>query len=179
MVPLVIEARVGVAEAGMAVGGAAVWVAIMGVAVGETDSNVGGAEVGVDKISTEKVQASSNSALNTRQINNGNHFCRCMEFSLSTFARRIKCDQADYPRKNRSLEFPTGNEYKTFVRNFLFPVRGRLDLLLPIIIGRKSSLSLALDGCPAKISFSTNKILGTFGWVRIKLSAHLFNVELL
>jgi hypothetical protein len=69
---------VGVGKAGITVGGTA-------VNVGGTDvcAAVGGEDVGVDKTSTEKVQAASSSALNTKTIIVDNHLRHFIAFSLS------------------------------------------------------------------------------------------------
>jgi len=75
IVSALIDMSVGVTEGTMAVGGTGVNVGGIGVAVG-------GEEVGVDKISTEKLQASSNSALNTKTMIGSNHLRCFMAFSL-------------------------------------------------------------------------------------------------
>lgn len=60
-----------------------------GVNVGGRDVKVGGEEVGVDKTSTEKLQAFSNSELNTKTII-GKYHLRCfIAFSLSTLANKM------------------------------------------------------------------------------------------
>jgi len=123
---------VGVAEGRLSVGGTVVCVAIDGV-----EATVGGEEVAGDKTSTEKLHASSNSALDTTTISDGNHVRCFIAFSLSASANMIEsatdaCTVHDLPSKsgasvllywNPSLEFQTGNYYKTFAPGFLFPYR--------------------------------------------------------
>jgi len=100
-VSLLIEMSVGVAEGGTRVIGTGVR-----VAVGGSDVNVGGKEVGVDKTSTEKLQASSNSALN-KIITVNNCFWCFIAFSL--FALWIGwASTMNHPKRNPSLEFQIG-----------------------------------------------------------------------
>ena len=110
------DMSVGVTEGRTAVGGT-------DVNVGVFDATIGGEEVGVDKTSTEKVQASSNSALNTKTII-GRYHLRCfIAFSLSALANKMESDKTYYPRKESVVGISTGNEYTTFVPDFLFPDR--------------------------------------------------------
>jgi hypothetical protein len=77
IVSALIDMSVGVTEGTMAVGGTGVNGRGIDVCVA-----VGGEEVGVDKISTEKLQASSNSPLNTKTMIGSNHLRCFMAFSL-------------------------------------------------------------------------------------------------
>jgi hypothetical protein len=79
IISALIDMSVGVTEGRMAVGGIGVEIDVREIDVGAA---VGGEKVGVDKTSTEKLQASSNSALNTKTMIDSNHLCCFMAFSL-------------------------------------------------------------------------------------------------
>lgn len=77
----------------MVVGGMGV-----GIDVGETGVKVGGVGV-VDRTCTEKLQASSNGAINRKLMISGNHFHCFIAFSLSTLANRAESGRTYFPRQ--------------------------------------------------------------------------------
>jgi hypothetical protein len=70
---------------GVTVGRISVGATAVGVSVGGIDVNVAvcGEDTGVDNTCTEKLQASSNSALNIKTTISGNHFRSFIAFSLA------------------------------------------------------------------------------------------------
>jgi hypothetical protein len=104
IVSALIDMSLGVSEGRIAVGTPDVC-----IAVGGRELSVGGGMVGVAKTLTEKLQASSTSALNRKTSINRNHLPCFIAFSF----------------RRGSLEFPIGNDYKTFSLGFLFLGRSR------------------------------------------------------
>jgi hypothetical protein len=79
VISALIDMNVGVTEGTTAVGGSSVEVDVRGI---DVCAAVGGEEVGVIITSTEKLQASSNSALNTKTMISSDHVRCFMTFSL-------------------------------------------------------------------------------------------------